>query len=338
MERFYSLDGFRIIAAFFVVSLHCSNLFYSSKEFSGVMVCIYRVAVPFFFMVSGFFYKRERTVKQIKKCLSYILLSFFVYMLVALFIHHFSMDSFIKELSILGDYRFWIFNCVPFCIVSWFLMSYVYILILSYLCKRKVVLYVIGMLSFLFSLIMGVYSNVFGLDVNSTLVNCSFVSTFCWFVWGFYIGQCYDLHKDRIAHFSRKVDVFCLVLFLLGIMLSVGEHYFIGVYTGSPVNGTTYVGTLIATSSIFLLLLKNRNWFRSFSFGELSVFVYLSHVAVHYILAYMFWPSRINLPYYPIFNLPFESIYIVNNVVVFVISCCLYFVYKKLSNIIVYRR
>lgn len=51
-SRIQSLECFRLIASMLVVFIHCEG----SGEFGSIMNCLARVAVPFFFIVSGYFF------------------------------------------------------------------------------------------------------------------------------------------------------------------------------------------------------------------------------------------------------------------------------------------
>ena len=68
MKRYYSIDCFRFIAALLVVFIHIPT-----KEISDLIIPISRVAVPFFFMTSGFFISNDsqKIIKEIKKIFKY---------------------------------------------------------------------------------------------------------------------------------------------------------------------------------------------------------------------------------------------------------------------------
>ena len=62
-EKYYSIDGMRAIAAFFIVCLHVPF----SGTFGEVVSAFARIAVPFFFMISGFFIWSDTEEKQYKR-------------------------------------------------------------------------------------------------------------------------------------------------------------------------------------------------------------------------------------------------------------------------------
>ena len=183
--RVYSLDAFRLIAAFFVVSLHVNM----PAESLNALSIMCRIAVPFFFMVSGFFYNEEKTISTVSKLLKYTCIAIGVYFIVEFFMY--SSSDFVKdELSYLKDYRFWIANVVPFCHVAWYLIALIYMMLLSKAIRNFIFHCVLGILSFIFAIVSGVYSEVFGFEgIVSLMWNCCFLSTYCWFVLGRFLKQ-----------------------------------------------------------------------------------------------------------------------------------------------------
>lgn len=315
--RIYSLDAFRLIASFFVVSLHV-NLPVESLSALSIMC---RIAVPFFFMVSGYFYNEEKTISTIKKLLKYTLIAIGVYFLVELFMHS-SWDFAKEELSYLKDYRFWIANVVPFCHVAWYLIALIYMMLLSRAIRSFKFHCVLGVLSFVFATVSGVYSEVFGIEgIDSLMWNCCFMSTYCWFVLGRF------LKKNNIRHSSSTclagggyfADTYLIFFIVISIISMFVEHYLIKINTTQRVSGTTYVSSLPALIALFILLLRHPNWGKSLTIGNLPLIIYLSHVAIYYFLCTLFWPSKFELSETPIFQVSHPN-YLINNISVFLIA------------------
>ncbi len=316
--RIDSLDSFRIIAAFLVVSLHVTWPIASVGSFFSDMC---RIAVPYFLMLSGFFYKREHTFNSIKKTGKYMILSAIAYFIIELFLYR-SPYFVSEEISLLFSYKFWICNAVPFCPVAWYLFSYIYILLIVWLIRYNKYVYVLGGISFLFALITGPYSRVLGIySINSLLWNCSFLSTFCWFSLGLFIRSKYKEAKTGRIFFGTFI---CGISVILGLAISISEHIVLKHITHAPVNGTVFLGTLIAVAGLFLFLLHKSTW--SFFSGctkirDLALFVFLSHIGINYILISISCPQKLNLPYPPIYSS--ISGYI-NNFTVYIICILLY--------------
>lgn len=60
MERNYSIDYMRVICSLFVIGIH-TNVFCEFSETVSTIItqCIGKMAVPFFFVVSGYFYSTK---------------------------------------------------------------------------------------------------------------------------------------------------------------------------------------------------------------------------------------------------------------------------------------
>lgn len=320
--RIQSLDSFRFIAAFLVVSLHVT---WPIASIGPIATDVCRIAVPYFFMVSGYFYKREHSLDTIKKISKYLIISIIAYFLVEVFLYR-SLYFIDDEINLFSNYRFWVCNSVPFCPVAWYLLSYIYILLLAYFLKTSCILYILGVISFLFALITGVYSSILGLDnIDSLLWNCSFLSTFCWFALGMFIKQKYNTSG------GGSLSIFVLLV-IFGLACSMFEHFVLKKVTQMPVNGTTFIGTLPAILGVFILLLKTNTWSlfnERINLRKLSLFVFLSHVAIHYILVSLFFPAKYDLDYEPIIHLSISSFYYINNIVVFLLSCILYIMFSN---------
>ena len=55
-KRYGGIDHFRMIAAFLVVAIHIAPLSYWNENIDYLITyCLGRVAVPFFFMITGYF-------------------------------------------------------------------------------------------------------------------------------------------------------------------------------------------------------------------------------------------------------------------------------------------
>lgn len=103
-EREYGgLDDFRMVAAFLVVAIHTSPLlaFTETGDFFLTRI-LARVAVPFFFMVSGFFaLKGENTGGTVRKFMKKTAIlygiSMLLYVPLNLYNHYFQMEGFLKN-------------------------------------------------------------------------------------------------------------------------------------------------------------------------------------------------------------------------------------------------
>ena len=77
-ERYYALDKLKFTCSFLVVCIHSPI----SGLFGEYFMALTRVAIPLFFMISGFFYCHEKTIKHIRKILGYLIVSNVIYLIV----------------------------------------------------------------------------------------------------------------------------------------------------------------------------------------------------------------------------------------------------------------
>lgn len=102
-KEYGGLDDFRMVAAFLVVAIHTSPLltFTETGDFFLTRI-LARIAVPFFFMVSGFFVlKAGNTGRKVRKFMEKTAIlygiSILLYMPLNLYNHYFQMEDFWKN-------------------------------------------------------------------------------------------------------------------------------------------------------------------------------------------------------------------------------------------------
>lgn len=327
--RIQSIDAFRIVAAFLVVSLHVN---WPVESIGAVMGDICRIAVPYFFVVSGYFYKPEKTWSTIKRLLKYTLIAVVVYLLVEGYMY--GSPSYIsKEISVVGNYRFWIGNVVPFCPVAWYLASYIYVLVISYFVKKRKIQYLLGVASFLFALLSGPYFKVLSDgEVDSLMWNCCFLSSYCWFALGIFMRDNAEIKRLQTAS-GGGINTILICCFIISLISIPVEHWILKYITGTSVSGTTFVFTLTAVFSLFVLLLRFPLWGAAFKPGKLPLFVFLSHVAINYILVSLFWPTKFDLPHQALIHFNSPQLFI-NNIIVFALACLIYYAINRITNIV----
>lgn len=115
MRRNYAIDSARLLCSFLVICIH--------TPFPGIIgegiTSIVRTAVPFFFIVSGYFYsyKEEQLLEPVRKVLCLIFettLIYFVWVMFVLFFgKHDIWDYFREMISSKNICSFLVFNFSP---------------------------------------------------------------------------------------------------------------------------------------------------------------------------------------------------------------------------------
>ena len=139
MDRNKSIDIFRAVAAFFIITVHVT--------FAGttVFVPVARYAVPFFFILSGYFVFSKDVLsalyKQIKKMFVLVLLSNFLYGLFFLAISFLKTKDIVQILSSLISLetilKFIFLNEPLFFGHLWYLSAFLYCLIFAVIIHKK---------------------------------------------------------------------------------------------------------------------------------------------------------------------------------------------------------
>ena len=317
----------RIIMAFLVVCLHVE---WPVQKVGLFFTDFARIAVPYFIMLSGYFYKRGKTMEYIKKFFVYYIYASILYLIV-LFLLYRNWNFLDVELTKFCSYKFWICNSTPFVPVGWYLFAMIYIYILIYIVSNsKVLLYTLSILSFFLALFLGNYSFLLFDNINSLLWSCSFICTFFWFVLGMYIKK----HNVEIIVFCRSKigSSKILCLFCIFLLFSIMEHYAIKYIIGYSCKGTIYISTIFACLFLFLYLLCEPNKLK-IQTGKLPLWIFLTHIAFHYCLVIIFFTSKYSLGYSPFIDIDINKSLLVNNITVFMISIIMYYCLTGISKI-----
>lgn len=171
-DRVYGLDILKALCAFCVITIHA--------PFSGKLgLCaeaLSRIAVPIFFMVTGFFYvdtlRQKKELVQIKKISLLCFYSYVLYFLWGLFHELFilkrTVHSFFTYVFRPENLLYWILcnNC-PFAGHLWYLSAILYVLIIVYFLNRVFpdkasrILLAAAPFLLLLNLVFGNYSRLF---------------------------------------------------------------------------------------------------------------------------------------------------------------------------------
>ncbi len=276
------LDLMKLLAAYFVCIQHTVN---SEGVFSYLLV-LTRVAVPLFFMVTGYYIADSNPRKYIKKILAII---------VEMMLLYFGIDflkaciqrnafSYLKNIvSISSIIKFVVFNKMPFAGHGWYLWALIYSYPIVFICvkKKKIVsellLTVFGIAVLL---ALGKYSILlFGIDIEPYY-------TMTWYAVGIpflFIGNYICNYKNYITQYQKKLPMLIIVFFIFNLL----ERFVLQSYI---INATreTYFCTIVLSILIFVFFLEwnpKSNLKALASWGKLySTDVYIYHILVARIL------------------------------------------------------
>lgn len=331
MTRKNSLDFLKFICAFMVVCIHITF----PEPFKSIIAPFSRIAVPIFFIITGYFYsftkERNRELLQIKKIGVLFVFSNIVYLLYSLF------KSFLKKETIV-DFFYNIFNAKTFVnfiflnesplgVHLWYLNALLYILILIYFFEKKwnrKFLYPTIPILLLINLILGKYSILILGNEFPEVWTRNFL----------FLGLPYFLIGDLIFKMKQKLNypilIFSTIIFSCTAFL---EDCLLNNFNLNLIRDIYFSTTFLAIS-VFLLTLnsKDSNTSRIYHFccfigNKLSLSIYLLHpifigmlsifisVFVHNDLVYIFFDYLSPLIVFCISLAVSGILYIVENII-----------------------
>lgn len=246
-ERNYTIDIFRIVGAFCVVALH-SPLDELPNSAALLIRLLSRWAVPFFFLVSGYFIAKNSTksgsevfLKSINNLIGIYIISnifYFIYYLVD------SNPSTVAELTFV---KFLHGQCAHL----WFIAASIFGLLLLQFCSSRYsdrILLIIASLAFGVVLAITGYSSVLGLSIQQETAH--YLSAIPFIFSGFLIAR-HETFVQRISVIS------CIGLLIVGVALEGGEAIWLYRQFGmGPHNQELLVGTAVIALSLFCFSLN----------------------------------------------------------------------------------
>lgn len=246
------IDILKAICAFLIVCIHV--------PFPGTLGAYFtvltRIAVPLFFMITGFFYldvvKKGREYSQIKKILKRVIEANLIYLLWDCFYAILSEKSIFFEsvFSVKNLLKFLLLNESPFSGHLWYLGAIMYVLIIVLIVDKQKcmkILYYLTPLLLLGDLIFGKYSMViWGREFPYILVRNFFfvgIPYFC-------IGQ---LIRNGMGRGIEKKVLACL--FVAFSVTSILERVVL-VDIGMNATRDHYISTTFLAITVFLFALK----------------------------------------------------------------------------------
>jgi len=306
MERNKGLDLLKAICAFLIICIH--------SPFPGVMGEVFtpltRIAVPIFFMISGYYYSHIKEYKKEKKQIVKILklffsanILYFIWSLIFTFISGDSISLYIgKVFGLKSIIKFVLFNDSPFGGHLWYLGAILYVLLIVFVVEQKwnrSKLYPLIPVLLLLDLVLGKYSLLlFGKSVSTIFVR----NFLCVGLPYFLIGDMLNTRKIKIS--SNK----SLLLSLLFVLTTLLEKFLLVSFDVNAVRDH-YISTTLLAVCVFMWAVQfdsrsNKKWYSALCFmgANLSTNIYILHpiiitvmiVIVKYVSGYIYLESVYN--------------------------------------------
>jgi len=236
-----SLNVMKCVAVFAVIVIHTMVL-YDHGKFDKMIISTSRFAVPFFFLISGFYsyytsneYAGVKYKNRIIRLLKLIIISgalFFTYK----FITTGSIFQAIPNLNISSIINIFIFNISPFTDPLWFLQALLYCYLIFYILNKykfKISkLYLLIPILLAGCLLLGVGSHLLDLNIHKMYYRNFLFMGLPFFLMGYLIHD----KQDKIDNISNKLLVLGIFSFILVTLFEpVITKAYCDLYLGSAI-------------------------------------------------------------------------------------------------------
>lgn len=256
-----NIDILKAICAFLIVCIHVP---FPGKE-GPYFTALTRIAVPIFFMITGYFYSdvvaQHKEKRQIMKIFYLVIeanMFYFIWNIVLEVLRRNSIKSYVQSLfSIKNLLKFLLFNDSPLSWHLWYLGAILYVLVIVLLMDKfncRKILYYLTPVLLIADLMFGKYSLlIFHREFPYILVRsflCVGIPYFC-------IGNI--IRKKQCADkWNKKV---LLVLIVVFAITSLAERFAL-VNAGLNATRDHYISTTFLSICLFVYTLKS-NWYNN---------------------------------------------------------------------------
>lgn len=318
MQRNQNIDLLKFIFSLCIIAIHVS-LFknVNTTLYHITTMGLMRIAVPFFFIVSGYYYYQKiKLNKDTKSYIYHIIKLFLIFESIEVMIYTIPLLSTIKQYGIL-PYIWKIFS-VGLGGAYWYLISLILSLcILTPLWKKQNIflMFIIGLVLYLTVFTNDSYSSFFE---QTTIQNIAMIHTKIW-TWP-QAGLCSSLFYLSLGALisQYQLQIKGLHIFLVGsIFLLLLESSYLQSHGAKDAN--CYISLIFIVPLLFLYVQKHSYvFFDTYLLGKMSLYIYMIHQPLLNILRSLF----------PIFSYNNELLYCVTVVLTIGIS----YIIVKIKN------
>lgn len=309
-EQNHTLNILKVICAILIVFNHCVF----PNEFGKIIKDISRIAVPIFFIISGYFsyQNNENKIKNkfkriflmfVGACIFWFLFTIIRYAIISPIEIKYYLKSFIDLKRI---FHFFIFNDNIFWGHLWFFNALLYCYGINFIkqhFKFKINYATESIIAI--ALILGYFLlNKFIVDDNYS--NAYFIRNFLFVGLPFYlIGK--NIHHFNINKYFKKNCLLIILLFISFILLFVERNFYAS---------EIYISTLFESTFLFIFCLNNPNMNNKtieYIGNNLNLYIYIFHPAIKYIILDVIEKLNINnitiMYIYPVIALLFTTLF-----------------------------
>lgn len=287
-EKNYFLNSMKLLLSFVVVCAH--KPFFIGGDY---IIPVSKIPVPFFIVVSGFFSWKENKEERhnclkkhsfkIFKLMIYSNIFYFIFYLIINFLNH-NLVGYIKRVfSIKSIIAFLVFNQSPVSGHLWFLGSLLYVYLIM-MVINKYDLYdkaykMIPILYIIYIVISRYFKSIFGITLPMYVYRNFILSSLPPFL----IGSLLNMKKDKVKEIK---NLYLIVGFILLLLANWVEYKILGTEKVPFIAGI-FLFIVVAIFSINNSKLTKNSLISTFG-EKYSLDIYIYHIAVMYILDFLF--------------------------------------------------
>ncbi len=287
-KQYELLNALKIIAAFFVVAIHV----HFPGDFGRAFIAVARFAVPFFFMVSGFFsYYENKDVlndkykRKIKHLVTIFAGSFVMYLAYGLFVSivNGNLGDYIShKFSIVAFVEFFVFNHPRVMEALWFIPALCYAALVFFFFEKKGItkkMYFLIPVLFLAGVVL---REILEYTDNPPEIMTKAYLYRNWLFVGlpfFMTGHFIRANEEKLT--KKYSDISLIIIMSVSTIEAVAVELF-------HTQKSLYIGTFFAVTSLFIFALKKEGKVKAdklaFLGAEYSLYVYILHIMVKNVL------------------------------------------------------
>lgn len=298
IPRHDAFDILKFLCAFLIVAIHAPFPGIGGSYFRSLC----RIAIPIFFMITGFFYQytvdKNKEIKQIKKIITLFvganLLYFALHILVAIITGEGALHYLKNILTVKTLFNFLVLNESLFAGHLWYLGAILYVLVIAALAGRfgfMKLLYILTPFLLIGDLAIGKYSILlFNREFPFVIVRNFLFVGIPYFCVGSLINKYQNAISEKLSN-KKIVLSLCIILFSATTLL---EKYFLTIH-GLNAPRDHYISTTFLACAVFVLFMLSYHRELHVSEGiaarigrEYSTLIYIVHPIVINVLAYVF--------------------------------------------------
>ena len=291
----YSMNVIKCLAIFAVICLHCQ--IYKLGNFGLAVDGVSRFAVPFFFLISGFYsfylddnYSIKKYKTRIIRLLKLIVIANAVYMIYFLI----TMPNYdiVAIFNINSCINYLLYNISPTAGALWFLQALLYCYILFLVLKILNInvnkLYYLIPILLIINIILGEFSTFTGLTINKVYYRNFLFMGLPFFTLGYMI---HDKENKINKIFSNKITILLVIVTLIIAIVEVLLYQNIQ---------DLFLGTILFTTALFIYCVNNPDTLNFKITGWIGSNLYVSMYVLHTLIILIITPYLNFNYFYPI--------------------------------------